>query len=100
MATNIIDHIFERPDRECRAILMVGGGSVAAVEFRGTGISSYRLVHDDVLNGGAASIHVAMRQDTSAEWLELAMPQLLASDRVDAMTRLRLAARWAEAKGA
>lgn len=34
-----------------------------------------------------------------AEWVWLALPLVLASDRVDAMTKLRLAARLAEAKG-
>lgn len=43
---------------------------------------------------------LAMQKRASEGWLDLVAPQLLASDALDAMTKLRLAARWAEAKEA
>ncbi len=40
----------------------------------------------------------ALEPDRSLSWLDIVVPDLLASDRVDTMTKLRLAARWAEAR--
>jgi hypothetical protein len=43
-------------------------------------------------------IYFLGHQETPVEWSEQVKQLLLASDRVDAMTKLRLAARWAEVK--
>jgi hypothetical protein len=98
MEFTFIEKMERAVQKECRAILMVGGGSVPAVEFRGEGFSMYALVREDILTGGTDTVRAAMHPKTSIEWLDLAVPMVLASDRVDAMTKLRLAARWAEAK--
>ncbi|MCT8000580.1 hypothetical protein NZL82_01670 [Sphingomonas sanguinis] len=40
----------------------------------------------------------ALDPDKSLAWLDIVVPNLLASDAIDAMTKMRLAARWAEAR--
>ncbi len=63
------------------------------------GVMHFRRIPDDLDAGGHAIDAAVTRDDCNPSWLDLVMPTVLASDAIDAMTKLRLAARWAEAKG-
>lgn len=65
-------------------------------DMRGSMVS---LIDDELAISDARSIApLAMLSSTPPEWNRVVMPKLLASDDIDAMTKLRLAARRAEEK--
>lgn len=63
-----------------------------AYDMEGTNLDMF--VEDSVPD----LFELAMRADTPKPWLDEAVPAMLASPDLDAMTKLRLAARWAEAR--